>query len=219
MSNPTWTAVDDYLESHLIADDDVTAGALERSRAAGLPDIAVSPTQAKLLETYALLVGARRVLEFGTLGGYSAIGLARVLPGEGRLITFEIDPHHAAVARANLDAAGVGPKVEIRVGAAADLIAGLEGEEPFDLTFIDADKANNPGYFRAALSHSRVGAVIIVDNVVRHGVIAAPSDDPGAAGSRAVIELAAHEARVCATVVQTVGRKGYDGFLVAVVIS
>jgi len=217
MISPTWTAVDDYLESHLIRDDDATAGALAATRAAGLPDIAVSPTQGKLLETYALLVRARRVLEFGTLGGYSAIWLARALPDDGRLITFEFDPHHAAVARANLDAAGIGPKVDIRVGAAADLIAGLDGEDPFDLTFIDADKAGNVGYFRAALRHSRVGAVIVVDNVVRNGAIAAPSDDPGAAGSRAVIEEAAHEARVSATVVQTVGRKGYDGFLVAVV--
>ncbi len=178
----------------------------------------MAPNQGKLLHLLALTQGARRILEVGTLGGYSAIWLARALPADGTLITLEIDPRHAEVARGNLAAAGLERVAEVRVGRAADSLAELveQGVEPFDLVFIDADKPSNPEYFRRALQLTRPGSLIIVDNVVRGGTVAdADSADPAVVGTRALHELIAAEPRVSATSVQTVGSKGYDGFTLA----
>ena len=180
----------------------------------------MSATQGRLLQVLARSVGARRVLEVGTLGGYSAIWMARALPTDGHLDTLEVDVHHAAVARASLDAAGLGDRVEVHVGAALDSLPKLaqSGAAPYDLTFIDADKPNNPAYFTWALQLSRPGSLIVVDNVVRGGAVAdAGSSDPSVVGSRQVLELMAREPRVVATALQTVGSKGYDGFALAYV--
>ena len=214
-----WTQVDEYLESHLVAQDRDAARVLAAQREAGLPDIALSPVEARLLEVLARSIGARTVVEFGTLGGYSTLHLARALPADGHLITIERDERHAEIARASLDNAGVGHKVTIRVGTAIELIPTLADDAPVDLVFIDADKRNNVAYYEAAVAISRPGAVIVVDNVVRAGAIADPSDtEEDTAGSRAVIERAAQDERVEATVIQTVGRKGHDGMLIATVL-
>ena len=214
-----WSAVDDYLERVLVPADDAGHRVLGAQRAAGLPDIAVSPVEARLLEVLALSIGAQTAVEFGTLGGFSTLHLARALPPDGRVITLERDERHAQVARASLDAAGVGHKVTIRVGEALALIETLADDAPVDLVFIDADKRNNPAYFAAAVAICRPGAIIVVDNVVRDGRIAdAADDDPSVVGSRGVIEAAAADPRVRATVVQTVGRKGHDGMLIATVL-
>lgn len=214
-----WIEVDDYLDSLLAAGDAEQARVLAAQRAAGLPDIAVSATQARLLSILARSIGAETVVEFGTLGGYSALHLARALPADGRLITIERDEHHAAVARASLDAAGVGHKVTIRVGTGLELIQTLADDAPVDMVFIDADKPNNTAYYEAAVVISRPGAIIVVDNVVRDGDIAdAGNTDPKVVGSREVIEAAARDPRVEATVIQTVGRKLYDGMLIATVL-
>jgi predicted O-methyltransferase YrrM len=189
------------------------------STEAGLPAINVAPNQGKLLHLWARMVGARSILEVGTLGGYSTIWLARALPAGGRLVTLEADPHHAEVAAANLDRAGVGDVVDIVVGRALDTLPVLaeEGRGPFDLTFIDADKSSNADYFRWAVQLSRPGAVVMVDNVVRGGAVTdADSDDPSVVGTRRLFEAVAAEPRVSATAVQTVGSKGHDGFLLAV---
>lgn len=215
-----WTEVDGYINEMLVGPDPALEAALRANAAAGLPAIDVSPSQGKFLHLVALIQGARSILEVGTLGGYSTIWLARALPPGGRLVTLEVDPKHAEVARANLDAAGVGDLVELRVGAALDTLPQLvdEGAGPFDLIFIDADKPSNPDYFTWALKLARVGSVIIIDNVVREGeVIDAGSDDPGVQGARKLNELLAAEPRVSATAIQTVGSKGYDGFAIAVV--
>jgi predicted O-methyltransferase YrrM len=214
-----WMAVDAYLEG-LFTDRDRSAAAVLRAQHdAGLPDISVSPLQGKLLAVLAHSIGAVRALEFGTLGGYSTLWLARALPAHGHVVSFERDPHHAATARANLEAAGVGHKVTIRVGEAISHIETLADEDPFDIVFIDADKPNNVHYYEAALTRTRRGSLIIVDNVVRDGAIAEPRpDNPGVTGARAVMERAAHDQRVDATVVQTVGRKFYDGMLIATVL-
>ncbi|MDH6576883.1 O-methyltransferase [Kitasatospora sp. MAP5-34] len=215
MAQQQWTAVDTYFSDVLIGDDPVLAAALAAADAAGLPQIAVAPNQGKLLHLLALTQGARRVLEVGTLGGYSAIWLARALPADGRLITLEIDPTHAEVAAANLKHAGFAELAEVRLGRAAETLAQLvaDGTEPFDFVFIDADKPSNPVYFEWALKLSRPGTVIVVDNVVRGGAVAdAGSTDPGVLGVRRLHELLAAEPRVSATSVQTVGVKGYDGF-------
>jgi predicted O-methyltransferase YrrM len=214
-----WIDVDNYLDSLLIAGDAEQSRVLAAQRAAGLPDIAVSATQARLLSILARSIGAETVVEFGTLGGYSALHLARALPPHGRLITIERDEHHAAVARASLDAAGVGHKVTIRIGSGLDMIPTLADDAPVDMVFIDADKPNNTNYYEAAVAISRRGALIVIDNVVRDGEIAdAGNDDPKVVGSRAVVERVARDSRVEATVIQTVGRKGYDGMLVATVL-
>ena len=214
----TWTEVDDYLTATLLPDDPVLTAALANSRAAGLPDIAVSPAQGAFLHLLARMQGATRILEIGTLGGYSTIWLARALPGHGRLVTLEISPAHAEVARANLAAAGLSDKVEVRVGPAAESLPGLADLAPFDLIFMDADKPGNPGYLTAAVRLSRPGAVIVVDNVVRKGGVAdAASTDPGVIGSRSVLELIGAEPRLTATAIQTVGSKGWDGFAIAIV--
>lgn len=211
-----WVAVDRYIGDRLLADDAALSGALAANAAAGLPDIDVSPPQGRMLHLFARMAGARRILEIGTLGGYSTIELARALPPEGRLVSLEIDPHHAAVARGNVAAAGLADRVEIVVGPAVDSLARLDG--PFDLVFIDADKQGNADYVRAAIRLSRPGTVIVVDNVVREGeVIDADSDDPRVRGTRALFDLVAGEPRLSATAIQTVGSKKWDGFLLAIV--
>ncbi|MFI9637471.1 O-methyltransferase [Nocardia sp. NPDC051929] len=219
MTTSGWADVDSYLVETLVADPDSDA-ALEANKAAGLPAIDVSPPQGKFLHLLARTVGARRVLEIGTLGGYSTIWLARAVGPKGRVVTLEFAARHAEVARANLDRAGVGDRVEIRVGAALDSLPVLtqEDPEPFDLVFIDADKVNNANYVLWALRLARPGSVIIVDNVVRGGTIADErSEDPNAQASRELVELLTAEPSLDATVVQTVGAKGWDGFAYAVV--
>ncbi|MFF4378436.1 O-methyltransferase [Kitasatospora sp. NPDC001547] len=218
---PTWDAVDAYFTEQLVGPDAVLERATAAADAAGLPKIAVAPNQGKLLQLLALTQGAKRILEVGTLGGYSAIWLARALPADGTLLTLELNPHHAEVARDNLAAAGLAGVAEVRAGRAADSLAALveQGVEPFDLVFIDADKPSNPEYFRRALQLTRPGSLIIVDNVVRGGAVADPaSTDPAVLGTRALHELIAAEPTVTATSVQTVGSKGYDGFTLARVL-
>jgi predicted O-methyltransferase YrrM len=213
--------VDSYLSSLFVGDDADLKRALAQSAAAGLPQIAVSAVQGKLLYLLARLRGARRILEIGTLGGYSAIWLARALPSDGRLITLEIDPDHAAVARANLAAAGLDTIVQVEVGPALETLDRLiaQGAAAFDLIFIDADKQNNPSYLARALDLSHPGTVVIVDNVVRGGKIADPSEnDSAVVGTRRALELLATNPRFAATALQTVGDKGYDGLAVALVV-
>ena len=220
MSQPTWEAVDAFTEGLLIGPDPVLEEALRDSAAAGLPAIAVTPSQGRLLNLIARIHAARRILEIGTLGGYSTIWLARALPAEGRLVTLELNPAYAAVAAANVERAGLAERVEQRVGRASDLLEALRGEgpAPFDLVFIDADKARTPEYFTAALELIAPGGVIIADNAVRRGEIADPdSEDQGAQGMRRFHQLAAAEPRVEGTTLQTVGAKGYDGFTLLLV--
>ena len=222
MSEQTWTTVDRYLTETLIPVDPILEAALAANAAGGLPSIDVSPTQGKWLHLLAKIKGATRILEIGTLGGYSTIWLARALPPEGRLITLEYQPKHAAVAKENIARAGLSHLVEIRIGAAADSLAKLYAEDPtpFDLIFIDADKPNNPTYLEWALKFSRTGTLIVVDNVIRDGEVANPaSTDPSITGTRTMFEMLAAESRVSATALQTVGSKGYDGFAMALVIS
>jgi len=220
MTQERWTAVDRYITDSLVPPDAVLDAALHDADAADLPAIAVSPSQGKLLHLLARARKARTVLEIGTLAGYSTIWLARALPADGRLITLEADPKHAEVARGNLARAGLSDIVEVCVGLALDLLPQLaaEGLDPFDLTFIDADKQNIPDYFSWALELSTSGSLIIVDNVVRDGsIIDATSDDPSVQGVRSLHELLGAEPRVSATTIQTVGSKGYDGFALALV--
>jgi predicted O-methyltransferase YrrM len=221
MDQETFSAVDEFVAATLVSHDEALDGALEAAQAAGLPAIQVSPPQGKLLQLLARLQGARTVLEFGTLGGYSTILLARALPPGGRLITLEANPAYAEVASASIERAGVGEVVEVRVGAALETLPLLEreGAGPFDLVFIDADKVNTPGYFTWALDHSRPGSLIIADNVVRDGSLAeADSDDAATRAQRHLHEMLADEPRVSATTIQTVGVKGYDGFTIALVL-
>lgn len=211
-----WDDVDRYIGDTLVQPDAALSATLEASEAAGLPPISVSPAHGKLLWLLARTLQAKRILEIGTLGGYSAIWLARGLAPGGRLITLEALEKHAALARENLARAGLGDRVEVRVGPALDTLPQLAG--PFDLVFIDADKQNNPQYFRWALKLSRPGSLIVVDNVVRDGaVLDARSRDGAVQGVRQLYELMAAEPRVAATAVQTVGVKGYDGFAIALV--
>jgi predicted O-methyltransferase YrrM len=217
---PLWDKVDEYFAQRLAPPDDVLREALAASAAAGLPPISVTATQGKLLQLLARLCGARRILEIGTLGGYSAIWMARALPPDGQLITLEIDPAHAEVARRNLARVGLSDRVQVWVAPAAASLAKLSADhvEPFDLVFIDADKASSDVYFLAALDLSRSGTVIVVDNVVRKGdVIDSESTDVNVLGIRRLTELLSREPRVSATAIQTVGSKGYDGFVVALV--
>ncbi|SED39741.1 Predicted O-methyltransferase YrrM [Streptomyces sp. 3213] len=216
-----WNDVDDYLIGHLSPHDEVLEATLRDSDAAGLPQIAVSAAAGKLLHLLARIQGAARILEIGTLGGYSTILLARALPADGRLITLEYSPKHAEVAGRNIARAGLDKLVEIRVGPALDSLAALADENaaPFDLVFIDADKANNPNYVEWALKLTRPGSLIIVDNVVRGGRVADPANtDPDVLGTRAAIELIGSHPRLSGTAIQTVGEKGYDGFALARVI-
>jgi predicted O-methyltransferase YrrM len=221
MTEQIWTAVDRYFGDLLAPDDPALEKALANSAAAGLPAINVAPAQGKLLHLLARAIGARNVLEIGTLGGYSTIWLARALPDGGRVISLEADARHAEVARANIARAGLDTRVEVRLGMALDLLPGLaDGTDPFDFVFIDADKPNNAAYFDWALKLSRPGSIIVVDNVVRAGeVIDATSDSPTVQGVRRFLERLAAEPRVSATAIQTVGTKGYDGFAIALVTS
>ena len=221
MSEALWFDVDHYICEVLVEKDPVLADALKASDAAGLPAISVSPNQGKLLHLLARSISARNILEIGTLGGYSTIWLGRALPADGRLISLEANEKHAGVARANIAKAGLADKVDVRLGRAFETLPLLaaEGQGPFDLTFIDADKQSNPDYFQWALSLSRRGSLIIIDNVVREGaVIDAASRDPDVIGVRRLNEIMAAEPRVCATAMQTVGSKGYDGFAIALVV-
>ena len=221
MTQELWSAVDQYIDDELALTDPVLAAALAANAEGGLPAIDVTAGQGKLLYMLARLAGARRILEIGTLGGYSTIWLARALPPDGQLITLEFEPKHADVAKSNVQRAGFSKIVDVRVGAALDALPVIEAEKggPFDLFFIDADKVNNPVYFDWAIKLSRPGSVIIVDNVVREGGLAdASSDDPAIRASRKVTELLGSDPRVDGTVIQTVGTKGYDGFAIAVVV-
>jgi predicted O-methyltransferase YrrM len=220
MNKDQWSDVDAYYDSLFVPHDVPLDAALEDSAKAGLPTIAVSRALGKFLYLQARMLRARRILEIGSLGGYSAIWLARALPSDGHLITLEADPKHAQVARANIARAGFGSLVDLRIGPALDTLPSLAEEktEPFDLTFIDADKKSIPQYFAWALKLSHPGSVIIIDNVVRNGaVLNANSDDPDIQGTRRMADIIAAEPRVSATTIQTVGSKGYDGFTLVLV--
>jgi predicted O-methyltransferase YrrM len=217
MSSKLWSDVDAYFERALGAEDPVLQAALEASRGAGLPPIQVSALQGKLLHLMAVVQGAQRILEVGTLAGYSTLWLARALPPQGRLITLELEERHAAVARGNFERAGLAERIELRVGPALQSLERLQaqGGAPFDFVFVDADKPNNLGYVRAALAMSRPGTLIVVDNVVREGAVLARPGDATAQGVRKMAEWIGREPRLAATVIQTLGSKGYDGFLLA----
>ena len=211
-----WREVDEYVEQVVGTSDDVLEAALAESTRAGLPAISVSPAQGKLLHLLARAVGARRVLEVGTLGGYSAIWLGRAVAPEGRVVTLELSEHHAKVARENLERAGLGNVVEVLVGPALSTLSGLEDD--FDLVFIDADKPSNSDYVRAALRLTHPGSLIVVDNVVRGGAVLDPHGDENVQGVRRLNDLVASEPGLSATTIQTVGAKGHDGFMLALVV-
>jgi predicted O-methyltransferase YrrM len=220
MSQEQWTAVDNYIADLFLGADPVLEEALASSAAAGLPAISVSPAQGKLLYLLARMQSARNILEIGTLGGYSTIWLARALPADGRLISLELEPKHAEVARKNLVRAGLAEKVEIRLGAALDTLQQLiaEHHKPFDLIFIDADKQGYSNYLKSSLRLARLGTVIIADNVVRKGEVANPnSTDSNVQGIRRFNELLTTDKRLTTTVMQTVGSKGYDGLAITLV--
>jgi predicted O-methyltransferase YrrM len=213
-----WTAVDDYIGDSLLPGDPALDAALAASKAAGLPEINVAPNQGKLLMLLAQAIGARRILEIGTLGGYSTIWLARGLAPDGRLITLEANEDYAKVARANIERVGLGGKVEVRVGRAQDTLPSLAEKGPFDLIFIDADKPGTPGYFQWAVRLARPGSLIVVDNVVREGAILdATGEDQNVQAMRRFFELAATDPRVSGTAIQTVGAKGHDGLAILLV--
>ena len=213
---PTPAEVDEYLDNTVLDDDPVLSAALEDSDAAGLPKIAVSAQQGKFLSLLATAVGARRILEIGTLGGFSTIWLARGAGPDGRVTTLEYEPKHAEVARANIDRAGVGDRVEVLVGAALNTLPSVTGG-PFDLVFIDADKENNPGYLEWAVKLTHPGSVIVVDNVIREGAILSPDQDAVVRGTRRVLELMGEHPGLDTAVLQTVGAKHWDGFAIALV--
>jgi|SRR6187402_3323406 len=220
MDQKIFTAVDEFVANTLLVEDDALRGAVKAAEAAGLPSIQVSPPQGRLLQLLVRLVGAKRILEFGTLGGYSAILMARGLPADGQLITLEANPEYAEVALQSIERAGVGDRVEIRVGPALEALPTLEeeGAGPFDLVFIDADKVNTPNYFDWALDRTRPGGLIIADNVVRGGTLGDATDaDEATVAQRRLHEELRGDPRVSATTIQTVGVKGYDGFLIALV--
>ncbi len=222
MTEDLWNEVDRYFSDLLTPPDPGLDRALERSTAEGLPEIQVSPQLGKFLHLVARIQGARRILEIGTLGGYSTIWLARALPEGGKVVTLEYDPVHAELAHRNLEEAGVAERVEVRVGPALETLPILAGEvpDPFDVVFIDADKRSNPEYLDWAIRLGRVGTVIITDNVVRDGgVLDADTDDPDIQGVRHHNEMLARDPRVEAAAIQTVGVKGYDGFTLALVTS
>lgn len=220
MNEAVWSEVDHYIEDRLLPHDAALEATLAANAAAGLPVIDVSPAQGRFLHLLVRMTAARRVLEIGTLGGYSTICMASALPPDGRLVTLEIEPHHAEVARSNLALAGLDRNVELRLGQGVHSLQRLQAEnvEPFDLVFIDADKQSNRDYLEGALRLSRVGTVIVLDNVVRGGgVVDAGSTDPGIAGTRAAFDFLHDHPRLTATALQTVGAKGYDGFAMALV--
>jgi predicted O-methyltransferase YrrM len=218
MDETIWSAVDEFIGETLVPEDEALRGALDAAEAAGLPSIQVSPPQGMLLALLVRAVGARNVLEFGTLGGYSTILMARELPAGGRLVTLEANPDYAEVARGSIERAGLADVVDLREGPALESLAGMEGEGPFDLVFIDADKVNTPSYCAWSLDHTRPGALIVADNVVRDGTLAdAGSHDDTIQAQRRLHEMLAENPRVSATTIQTVGVKGYDGFTIGLV--
>jgi predicted O-methyltransferase YrrM len=220
MSQKTWIAVDDYIAEKLLSADPALEAALDANRQHGLPAIDVSPAQGKLLYLLARMNGAKRILEVGTLGGYSTIWLARALPEHGKVVTLELDPHHAEVARANVKRAGLLERVDLRVGPALRSLEALAGEgaAPFDFIFIDADKPNNRNYLTWAMKLSRPGTVIVCDNVIRDGaVVRKNSGDANVEGARAAFDFIGGDERLEGTAIQTVGAKGYDGFAIAIV--
>jgi predicted O-methyltransferase YrrM len=222
MNVATWTEVDEYFKDKLIGIDDALDAALTNSEMSGLPSINVAPNQGKLLHMLAKIQGAKSILEIGTLGGYSTIWLARALPESGHLVSLEFDQKHADVAQQNVEHAGLADRVEIIQGAALDTLPTLAKDKraPFDLVFIDADKQNNPNYVEWALKLTRPGSIVIVDNVVRGGSLAETnSDDPNVQGARALFDLLENEPRLDATALQTVGIKGYDGLVIALVVA
>lgn len=222
MSDPTpatWLAVDQYFTETLVGADAALTEALSAQHAAGLPPIEVAPLNGKLLHLLARISGAARVLEIGTLGGYSTVWLARGIRPGGAVVTIEADPHNAAVARANIDRAGVGERVEILVGVAADVLPSLEGSAPFDLVFIDADKESNTIYLDWAARLGRPGTVVVVDNVARGGAVAdAESTHPQIVGVRAGLQMLGTDPRFDATALQTLDAKGWDGVALAIVV-
>ncbi len=221
MNQEQWNSVDSYFDRLFAPPDAVMDAAITATTEAGLPAINVSPTQGKLLHVLAKAHNARKILEIGTLAGYSSIWMARALPADGKLITLEIDPKHAAVARANLARAGVDKQVEVIVGKAIESLPQLDsnGEGPFDLVFIDADKVSTPDYLTWAMRLTKPGSIIIIDNVVRSGQVANPdTTDPHVKGIQKALEMLASDKRLVSTALQTVGSKGYDGFSIAVVI-
>lgn len=216
-----WSDVDAFIGAMVQVTDADLEAALADSRAAGLPEIQVSPLQGKFLHLLARLRGARRILELGTLGGYSTLWLARALPPDGHLVSLELSPEHARVARANLARAGMGGRAEIRIGPALEGLERLRSETvaPFDLVFIDADKPRYPEYLERVLGLTRPGSAIVVDNVARRGdILEEASPDPNVQGVRRMYEMIARDRRLSATALQTVGVKGHDGFLLAVVL-
>ncbi len=219
IDSATWRRVDAYLAALLVGEDPALDAAVSAQRAAGLPAIEVAPVNGKFLHLIARISGARRILEIGTLGGYSAIWLARALPDDGLVISIEAEPANARLARANLDRAGVGARVQIREGRALDVLPTLSGEAPFDLVFIDADKESNAAYLDWAARLGRPGTVVIVDNIGRGGAVADPTNSrPDVVGTRQGLEVLARDPRFEATALQTLDAKGYDGFAVALVV-
>lgn len=219
MNEASWTSVDDYISAHLLKADIALESALDHNAANNLPPIDVSAVQGKMLMLLAQMAGARHILEVGTLGGYSTIWLVRALPADGRLVTLEVDRKHARVAAENLERAGFADKVEIKVGPAKDSLAALQADYPFDFVFIDADKQGNVHYVDEAIRLGRTGTTIIVDNVIREGAIVDPdNDDPRVVGTRKLFEYVANHRNLDATAIQTVGCKGWDGFLLARVV-
>jgi predicted O-methyltransferase YrrM len=216
MTGKDWRNVDEYIVDSLITRAERQQETLDANRAAGLPAIDVSALQGKFLHLLAAASGARRILEIGTLGGYSTIWLARALPPDGTIVTIEYEPKNAEVARANIAREGLGDRVDLRIGAALDVLPRLVAGAPFDFSFLDADKAHNADYFDWAVRLSRSGALIVVDNVVREGTVADPqTTDEGSRGVRRLFAAAAADPRVVSTAIQTVGEKGWDGFLIA----
>ncbi|PLR39514.1 methyltransferase [Chimaeribacter californicus] len=213
-----WSEVDNYLVSQLVPPDKILTEILENNARAGLPAHDVAPNQGKLLHLFARMIQATRILEIGTLGGYSTVWLARALPPGGTMVTLEADARHAGIAQQNITQAGLAEQVRLYVGPALDTLPMLAGEAPFDLIFIDADKPNNPDYLRWALKLARPGTLIIGDNVVREGAVTdAQSNDPRVQGVRTFVDMMANEPRLTATALQTVGSKGWDGFTLALV--
>ena len=215
MAEDPWSAVDDFFAGHLLEADPILDQALAASHDAGLPSINVAPNQGKMLHLMVRMAGARRVLEIGTLGAYSTIWLARALPAGGQVVSLEADPAHARVARANIARAGLDGVIELHEGKALDILPRLSG--PFDFVFVDADKNNNPAYYEWALKLTRPGAVLVFDNVVRRGLLLDPRAEEKVLGNRRLAERLNGDSRVSATAIQTVGAKGWDGFILAVV--
>ena len=219
MTAAVWSKVDEYIDLKLVKEDRANSQALRANAEAGLRPIDVSPAQGKFLNLLVRMSGAKRVLEIGTLGAYSTIWMAKALPADGAVVTLEYDPHHAEVARQNIERAGLSDRITVRIGAAAETLSLLAAEnpEPFDLVFIDADKPNNTVYLDWAIKLGRPGTVIVLDNVVRDGqLVNAESSDPNVVGSRGAFDLIAANSRLSATALQTVGAKGYDGFVIAI---